>query len=177
MHKFKSIRHHSESFFAIKFRQYGTFDHLLVFGQRPRRGRSPVEHRGTFVCHSICLFILPRPSHAWNLPSQAWNLPSQAWKLPSQAWNLPSHALNLRGQISGLRGQISGPRTDFRPERADSKPERADFRPERVNFRPERAWGGDKQTDRMTNESLPVFYSRANGFCIKSIEHPSLQLF
>ena len=25
----------------------------LVFGQRPQRGRSPAEHRGTFVCLSV----------------------------------------------------------------------------------------------------------------------------
>ena len=31
MHKCKSIRHNSESFFAVKFRQYGISGHLLFF--------------------------------------------------------------------------------------------------------------------------------------------------
>ena len=38
---------------------------LLLLGQRPQRGRSPVEHRGTFVCPSVhvhpsvCSFVRP----------------------------------------------------------------------------------------------------------------------
>ena len=29
-------------------------------GQRPQRGRSPVEHRGTFVCPSVSLSVRPK---------------------------------------------------------------------------------------------------------------------
>ena len=32
------------------------------FGQRPQRGRSPVEHRGTFVRPSVRSFVCPPPS-------------------------------------------------------------------------------------------------------------------
>ena len=60
----------------------------FFFKQRPQRGQSPVEHRGTFVFHSVCPFVPLRPSQTWNLPSQAWNLSSQAWNLSSQALNL-----------------------------------------------------------------------------------------
>ena len=32
-----------------------------LFGQRSRRGQSPVEHRGTFVCHSVRPSVRPPP--------------------------------------------------------------------------------------------------------------------
>ena len=32
-----------------------------LFGQRPRRGRSPVEHRGTFVRSFVRLLVLSSP--------------------------------------------------------------------------------------------------------------------
>ena len=33
--------------------------HAILFGQRPRRGRSPVEHRGTFVRPSVRSSVRP----------------------------------------------------------------------------------------------------------------------
>ena len=57
---------------------------FFFFGHGPRRGQSPVEHKGTFVHPFVRLFIssfvrplcisLPnQPSHALHLPSQAPN--------------------------------------------------------------------------------------------------------
>ena len=46
----------------------GTYRHTVFFEQRTRRGQSPVEHRGTFVCPSV---RPPSTSQAWNLASQA----------------------------------------------------------------------------------------------------------
>ena len=46
---------------------------FFLFGQRPRRGQSPVEHRGTFVlpfvCLFICSFVPPPPSGPSGLKS------------------------------------------------------------------------------------------------------------
>ena len=30
---------------------------IVSFGQRPQRGQSPIEHRGTFVCPSVRLSV------------------------------------------------------------------------------------------------------------------------
>ena len=68
-------------------------------GQRPRRGQSPVEHRGTFVRPSILLSIRHPQAHT-----------------------------GLKSFLSGLesvRADFRPERTDFRPERADFRPERA----------------------------------------------------
>ena len=34
---------------------------LVFFGQRPRRGQCPVEHRGTFVCSFVCPSVRASP--------------------------------------------------------------------------------------------------------------------
>ena len=109
----------------------------MVFGQRPRRGRSPVEHRGTFVCPSvhpsplgslrpeicplrpeICslrLQISPLSPQIWllrpHISLQNSNLLSQASNLPFQILNQPyqpSQAFYLPSKaISGLIAAIS----------------------------------------------------------------------
>ena len=66
--------------------------HLLVhFGQRPRRGRSPVEHRGTFV----------RPFVRASPPSSG---PSG---LKSGLWDLKSGLSGLKSSFSGLKSSFS----------------------------------------------------------------------
>ena len=85
-----------------------------LFGQRPQRGRSPVEHRGTFV-------------HA-GLKSALSGLKSSLSGLESAFSGLESALSDLKSTISSVKSALS-----------DSRPERADFRPERVVFCPERA--------------------------------------
>ena len=97
-----------------------TLANSTLFGQRPRRGRSPVEHRGTVVRHSV--------RHSVRLPQALSGLKS-------------AHS-GLKFTLSGLKSALSGLKsalTDSRPERADLRPERADCRPEWADFRPERA--------------------------------------
>ena len=65
-------------------------------GQRPRRGRSPVEHRGTFVCPFICPFVCPfvRPP-AWTLRPGTWSFGPEIWPLRPKIWPLrPSSTLD-----------------------------------------------------------------------------------
>merc|ERR1711911_490030 len=82
----------------------------LLFGQRPRRGRSPVEHRGTFVRSFVRPSVPPlEASQDSNPASQASNLASQASYLASQASNLASQASNLASQASNLASQDSYP--------------------------------------------------------------------
>ena len=109
---------------------------LRLFGQRPRRGRSPVEHRGTFVRPSVRSFI-----HLW-----AGLRPERADFRPERADSRPE------------RADFRPERADLGLERADSRPERAYFRPERVDFRPERAWGGrtNERTDGRTDKRTKV---------------------
>ena len=82
-----------------------------------------------------------------------------AWRLKSQPGDT-NPSLNAKFQPTG---QIP----DSRPERTDFRPERVNFRPERADFRSERAWGDERtdgRTDRMTNESRPVFYRTSSPF-------------
>ena len=65
-----------------------------VFGQRPQRGRSPVEHRGTFVCPFVCLFVPP---------------PHQAPQASNLASDQASHASNMASQASNMASQASNP--------------------------------------------------------------------
>ena len=47
-------------------------NHLMFFfGQRPWRGQCPVEHRGTFVCLSVCTCVAPPPPWDSNLSLKA----------------------------------------------------------------------------------------------------------
>ena len=78
------------------FTHMGNF---FLFGQQPRRERSPVEHRGTFVLPFVRLFIcsfVPPPHQA----PQASNLASETSDLASQASNPTSQASNLASQVS-----------------------------------------------------------------------------
>ena len=58
---------------------------VIVFGQRPRRGRCPVEHRGTFVRSFVrsfvCLFVwLFVPPPAWSFsPKFYWRHFTPIW--------------------------------------------------------------------------------------------------
>ena len=61
-----------------------------VFGQRPRRGRSPVEHRGTFVHPSVCPFV-----RSFVSPPQALS-------------GLKSALSGLKSALSGLKSALSG---------------------------------------------------------------------
>ena len=116
-----------------------------LFGQRPRRGRSPVEHRGTFICPFV------RPC---ALPLKALSgLKSALSGLESALSGLKFVLSDLLPILSGLKSALPGLKSAL----SDSWPERADFRPERADFRPQRAWG-DGWTDGWTNESPPVFY-------------------
>ena len=77
-----------------------------VFGQRPRRGRSPVEHRGTFVRPFIRSSVSP----------------------PQALSGLKSALTDLKSTLSGLKSALSGlesEKLDFRPERVYFRPERA----------------------------------------------------
>ena len=64
----------------------------------PQRGRSPVEHRGTFfrpfVRLFVCSFVRASPPQASNPASQASNPASQVSNLASQVSNLASQASN-----------------------------------------------------------------------------------
>merc|ERR1711911_389449 len=80
---------------------------LYFFGQRPRRGRSPVEHRGTFVRHSVHPSIRPSVRSSVRSP---------------QALSGPNSAL------SGLKLTLSDPKSA--PSGLESV--RADFRSERT---------------------------------------------
>ena len=113
-------------------------------GQRPQRGRSPVEHRGTFLCHSVCPSVRRSPQPLSGPKSALSGLKFTLSGLKSALSALESMRADFRPERTDFRSE----RADFRPERADSRPERADFRPVRVNFRPKRAWG----TNRKTNE-------------------------
>ena len=108
------------------------------FGQRPRRGRSPVEHRGlSFVRSFVRPFVRP-PQALSGLKSDLSGLKSAllglksalsglestlsglksafsglkpvlpGFKSPLQIQGLRWQISSLRGQISGLRRQISG---------------------------------------------------------------------
>ena len=128
--------------------------------QQPRRGWSPVEHRGTFVCPS---------TQVWGLRGLIWSLRGLYFGLEGYISALKGHISSLRGQISGLSGPILSKRADFRHKRANVRPPKGDFR-SRIDFRPKRLisglWGviggtkgrNDGRTDERTNESPPVFY-------------------
>ena len=53
------LEHSSSSIFLLFFSALIYLFSLPFFGQRPRRGRSTVEHRGTFFCPSIRPFVSP----------------------------------------------------------------------------------------------------------------------
>ena len=95
---------------------------FLPFGQRPRRGRSPVEHRGTFVRPSVLPFVPPLS------PS---DLKFALSGLKFTLSGLKSALSGLKFTLSGLKSALSGlesVRADFRPERAHFRPESADSR-------------------------------------------------
>ena len=77
-------------------------------GQRLRRGRSPVEHRGTFVCSFICLSVL-------DLRHETADLKPERAVSKSEKGNKRTKRPDLRSE-----------RTDLRPNRADLRPDRAD---------------------------------------------------
>ena len=120
-----------------------------LFGQRLRRGHSPVEHRGTFVCHSVCPFVPPQAlsdlksalsgqkSALSGFESALSGLKYALSGLKSVLSGLKSVLLSLKSVLSGLKPALA----DSKPERADFRPERVNFRPERTDFRPEMAWG------------------------------------
>ena len=111
-----------------------------VFGQRPQRGQSPVEHRGLSFVHS---FVRS------SVPSQALSgLKSALSGLKSAFSGLKSAFSGLESALSGLKLALSG----LESERADFRPKKAGFRPERADFRPERAWGGGRKNEQ-TNKS------------------------
>ena len=66
-------------------------------GQRPRRGRSPVEHRGTFVCPFVRSSVRPIVS-----PPQALS------GLKSALSGLKSALSGLKSATSGLKSVLSG---------------------------------------------------------------------
>ena len=75
---------------------------LVFFGQRPRRGQCPVEHRGLlFVRSFICLSVRP-PQALSGLKSALLGLKSALPGLKSALSGLTS-ALTDSRQILGLR--------------------------------------------------------------------------
>ena len=78
---------------------------LSLFGQRPRRGRCPVEHRGTFVCSFVRLFVRPPLPPRGSNPSLGAQIPASGLKSSPRGSN-PS----LRAQIPalGLKSQSRG---------------------------------------------------------------------
>ena len=95
---------------------------LLAFGQRPRRGESPVEHRGTFV----------RPAQGHEMLHRGLTEGLQELKLRSKKADVRPENVNQKLDIAGPEN------LDFRPERLDLRPERLYLRPERLDLRPER---------------------------------------
>ena len=92
---------------------------FIIFWQRPRRGQSPVEDRGTFVRPSVRPFVSP--------PQALSGLKSALLCLKSALSSLEFALLGLKSALSDLK--------PARPERADFRPERADLRPERADIR------------------------------------------
>ena len=73
-------------------------------GQRLGRGLNPVEHRGTFLCLSVCL--------------------------PKALSGLKSALSDLKSALSGLRSTLSGLKSALLSlERADLRSEWTDYRP------------------------------------------------
>ena len=120
-----------------KLGSFTKFWFMIFFGQRPQRGRRPVEHRGTFVClflhpsvhlsatqalsglKSALLGMRSALSGPEICPLRPWICPLRPdiCLLRFKAWE--DRFQGLRGLISGLRGQISdlrgpGGRTDGR---------------------------------------------------------------
>ena len=88
-----------------------------LFGRRPERGRSPVEHRGN---------LSVRPSVR---PPQALSgLKSALSGLKSALSGLESALSGLKSSLSGLKSVLSG----LESERAEFRPERADFNHEKA---------------------------------------------
>ena len=78
-----------------------------LFGQRPRRGQSPVEHRGTFVRPYVRPLVPPGPLRPEICP--------------------------LRSEICPLRPEIC----PLRPEIGPLRPDICPLRPEIYTLRPE----------------------------------------
>ena len=122
------------------------------FGQRPQRGRSPVEHRRTVVRPFVRPFV--RLSPPGPLRPEICPFRPEIYPLRPEIClsGLESALSGLKSALPGLKSVLLGLKsalTDSRPERADFRSERVNFRPERADFRPERAWG--ERTDGWTD--------------------------
>ena len=104
---------------------------LTPFGQRPRRGRSPVEHRGTFVRHSIRSSVRSSPPGPLRpeicpLRPKICHLRPEICPLRPEICPLRPEIcpLKLKSTLSGLRRQISdlrGPGGGLTNERTDEQ--------------------------------------------------------
>ena len=79
-----------------------------LFGQRPRRGRSPVEHRGTFVRPFVRSFVRSSPQAFSGLKSALSGLKSASSGLKSALSGLKSALSDLKFTLSGLKSALSG---------------------------------------------------------------------
>ena len=97
------LEHSSSSIFLLFFSALIYLFSLPFFGQRPRRGRSTVEHRGTFVRPFVCLFVCP-----FVPPSGSSGLKSGLSGCQSSLSGLKSSLLDLKSGLSGLKSGLSG---------------------------------------------------------------------
>ena len=77
---------------------------FVLFGQRPRRGQSPVEHRGTFVRP----FVRSSPQPLSGLKSALSGLKSALSGLKSALSGLESALSGLKSALFGLKSVLSG---------------------------------------------------------------------
>ena len=86
--------------FFYRFLSFSLFSffhyHFSFFGQRTRRGRSPVEHRGNLSIRTyVRTSVRPSPpeaSEAGQAP-RGWPRPLSAWSRPFRAWTQASQNL------------------------------------------------------------------------------------
>merc|ERR1712121_522024 len=87
-------------------RDFGSRVSGLVFGQRPRRGRSPVEHRGNLSVRPFCQ--IARIQAIWPKSKQNDPNPSIMGQIQAK-WPKSGQNLGIVGQNIGLRGQNDRP--------------------------------------------------------------------
>ena len=81
-----------------------------VAGQRPQRGRCPVEHRGTFVCLSVCSFIhSPPPDQAFPASNiRPLRPPIRLLLLQMSFLRSQIRHPSLKSAFSGFKSVLSG---------------------------------------------------------------------
>ena len=128
---------------------------FTFFGQRPRRGRSPVEHRGTFVRSSVRPsvrpFVCPPPQALSNQPSQPSNQSCQGLNQPSQASNQASQA--FQASIPCVLQDFVPFGALFGPNSAPIQHSRVSNQPSRVSNRPSRVSNQSSQASNQPSQA------------------------